>query len=79
MDDVPVQSHLKFDVLMPLSTQLGIWKSETGLEGREHKWFWIGAHTYLMLRRAGDVTSLNEKLPAFVKKVFSRTISREPL
>ena len=70
MEDIPTQSHLKFSVLMPLSTQLNIWKSETGIEGRENKWFWIGAYTYLMLRQPGDEIALNEKIPGFVEKYF---------
>lgn len=70
IDDIPEQSHLKFEILVSLSTQLNAWKAETGLEGRENKWFWIGAHTYLMLRNEGDEVSLAEKLPAFVKKYF---------
>ena len=70
MKDIDTHSHLKFDVLIPLSTQLNIWKAESGLEGRENKWFWIGAYTYLMLRQPGDEMKLADKLPAFVKKYF---------
>lgn len=70
MENIGTHSHLKFDILMPLSTQLNIWKNESGLEGRENKWFWIGAYTYLLLREPGDEIALAEKMPAFVKKYF---------
>jgi putative ABC transport system permease protein len=70
MKDIDVHSHLKFDVLIPLNAQMSTWKRETGLEGRENKWFWIGAYTYLLLRDQADEIALAEKLPAFVKKYF---------
>jgi putative ABC transport system permease protein len=70
MQDIDVRSHLKFDVLVPLQFQLNIWKNETGVEGREHKWFWIGAYTYLLLNQPGGHEMLSAKLPAFVNKYF---------
>lgn len=70
MEDIGVHSHLKFDVLMPISTQMNIWKFYSGLEGRENKWFWIGAYTYLLLREPGDEIAVAGKMPAFVKKYF---------
>ncbi|MEI9917349.1 MAG: ABC transporter permease [Bacteroidota bacterium] len=70
MKDIDTHSHFKFDFFVPLSKQLDVWKSENGIEGRENKWFWIGAYTYVMLRDASDETPLREKLAAFVKKYF---------
>jgi putative ABC transport system permease protein len=70
MENIGTRSHLKFDVLIPLQLQLNTWKSETGLEGRENKWFWIGAYTYLLLRQPEDGPGLAAKLPDFVKKYF---------
>jgi putative ABC transport system permease protein len=70
MKDIDTHSHIRFDVLLPLTTQLNMWRSETGLEGRENKWFWIGAYTYVMLHDANQEISLLEKLPGFVKKYF---------
>ncbi|MEJ0031532.1 MAG: ABC transporter permease [Bacteroidota bacterium] len=70
MKDIDVHSHIKFDVLIPLSLQLNAWKNSSGLEGRENKWFWIGAYTYVMLRDPADEATLRDKLPAFVKKYF---------
>ncbi|HMJ70486.1 MAG TPA: ABC transporter permease [Cyclobacteriaceae bacterium] len=70
MQNIDTRSHLKFDILVPLRFQLNMWKSETGVEGREHKWFWIGAYTYLLLNQPGDQETLSAKLPAFVNKYF---------
>lgn len=68
--DVPDQSHLKFDILIPLEYQLAAWKNQTGLEGRENKWFWNGAYTYLLLHDGMDANKVRSKLPALVTKYF---------
>lgn len=70
MENVGPRSHIKFGVLMPLSFQLNIWKSQSGVEGRENKWFWVGAYTYLMLRQPEDGPILAARLPEFVNKYF---------
>ena len=63
-------SHLKFDFLMPMSFQMAEWEKLYGLEGREKKWFWTGAWTYLRLKKNTDISSLKEKLPSFLDKYF---------
>lgn len=69
--DVPEQSHLKFDAIVPLALQLDIWKSQTGLEGRENKWLWIaGAYTYVLLQDKASVGPAAAKLPRVVDKYF---------
>jgi putative ABC transport system permease protein len=68
--DVPDQSHIHFEAIVPLSFQINQWKSETGLEGRENKWFWIGAYTYVMLRNTASVEDVQAKLPLFISKYF---------
>ncbi|MCW5911725.1 MAG: ABC transporter permease [Cyclobacteriaceae bacterium] len=70
MKDVPEQSHLRFNAIVPLAYQLGIWKSRTGLEGRENKWFWIGAYTYVLLRNTASPGEAEAKLPLVVNKYF---------
>lgn len=70
LKDVPEQSHMKFDAIIPLALQLAIWKSETGLEGRENKWFWIGAYTYVGLKSDTDAADVQAKLSSIVQKYF---------
>lgn len=70
MENIGTQSHIHFDLLMPLIFQLNVWKGESGIEGRENKWFWVGAYTYLLLHQPGDEAALASKLPDFVKKYF---------
>lgn len=69
-EDVPEQSHVKFSAIMPLSFQLAIWKHYTGIEGRENKWFWTGAYTYLLLKSAADEETVRTRLPLVVDKYF---------
>ncbi len=66
----PDQSHIKFDALVPLSFQLNAWKSQTGTEGRENKWFWTGAWTYLLLSDQSSAVNIRSKMPAFVQKYY---------
>lgn len=70
MRDVPEQSHLKFRAIVPLSYQLTLWKSQTGIEGRENKWFWIGAYTYVLLHPTATSSQVEEKLPFVINKYF---------
>jgi putative ABC transport system permease protein len=68
--DIPEQSHLKFQAIIPLQWQLGAWKAESGLQGRENKWFWIGAYTYILLQPSADVAQAEAKLPGIINKYF---------
>lgn len=70
VENIPKQSHMKFDVIIPLTYQLNEWKSQTGLEGRENKWFWTGAYTYVLLKSSADATNVKAKLPLIVNKYF---------
>ncbi len=70
MQDVPDQSHVHFDAVVPLQLQLDEWKSRTGTEGRENKWFWTGAYTYLLLKDGAEVRHIEASMPSFVDKYF---------
>lgn len=70
LQDVPEQSHIKFDAIIPMSLKLAQWKSETGTEGRENKWFWTGAYTYLLLKNKVDIATLRTKMPLIINKYF---------
>lgn len=67
---LPNTSHLKFDAIAPLEFQLNKWKSETGSEGRENKWFWTGSWTYLLLNEPASRMHIQENMPAFVTKYY---------
>ncbi len=67
---IPEQSHFTFDMLVPMRHQLAMWQRQSGLEGREYKWFWVGAYTYLKLRSADDANFLATGMRRFVDKYF---------
>lgn len=70
INNIPKQSHLRFKAIIPLSFQLNSWKKETGLEGRENKWFWTGAYTYVLLKGSAAQEQAEAKLPAVINKYF---------
>lgn len=70
MADVPEQSHMKFQAIVPLQWQLNAWKAESGLAGRENKWFWTGAYTYVLLQPSADINQARAKLPGIIDKYF---------
>lgn len=74
IQDIPHTTHLAFDFIVPLSFQLGIWKSESGVEGREYKWLWTGAWTYLRLSPNTALDKLTSKLPAFINQYYPEHI-----
>lgn len=74
IQDVPHNTHLQFDFIVPMAFQLGIWKSESGLEGREYKWLWTGAWTYLRLSPNASMDGIQNKLPAFINQYYPEHI-----
>jgi putative ABC transport system permease protein len=82
--DLPENAHFQFDFVAPMAFQLGIWRSQSGDQGRENKWFWTGAWTYLLLKDAAAAPALEARLPAFVDKYFPElyqdaTLTLQPL
>ncbi|MBS1978082.1 MAG: ABC transporter permease [Bacteroidetes bacterium] len=70
MEDLPEVSHVRFDAVVPLAWMLNLWKSQSGIEGRENKWFWVGSYTYLLLKSSQDYDRVRMKLPQIVDKYF---------
>ncbi len=63
-------SHVNFDFVTPLQFQLNIWKTVFGTEGRENKWYWTGAWTYLSLKGIKEKEKVYSQLPQFVLNHF---------
>ena len=72
--EVPTNTHLKFDFIAPLELQMSFWESVSGNEGREKKWFWTGAWTYLKLADKTQLAELEQKFPRFVDQYFPERI-----
>jgi putative ABC transport system permease protein len=62
IEDVPANSHFKFDLLLPMRALL-----QTEFYRNDHA-RWDNFHTYLELDPSADITRLSERFPAFIKK-----------
>jgi len=68
IEDVPQNSHLKFDALVSGST-LARERGEEEFNSMEPGRFWnIGVYTYLMLNENSDMQSIHDKFPEFYEK-----------
>lgn len=65
--DVPENSHIKFDMLVSLST---IWKSAFS------DWIYSTFHTYMLLIPDGDAKALEAKFPTFIDKYILKHVPR---
>jgi putative ABC transport system permease protein len=60
IDDVPANTHLKFDVLLSYNTLWSI--------GEELNWNNFNNYTFVKLREDADVAALNDRMPALAKQ-----------
>lgn len=66
IEDVPVNSHLTFDFLVPYQTYVEAVKA-FGADA-ENSWSWSDYYTYVLLKPGADVKTLEEKLPVFTQR-----------
>ncbi len=59
LEDIPENSHLKFNMMISLKSAFGPSFSD---------WVYSTVHTYLLLTPAGDPNALAEKFPDFIQK-----------
>lgn len=62
--DVPANSHLTFDFIIPIHNLL----QSPQYRNEESGWGWNNFITYVQLHDNVNMTSLNEKVPAFIEK-----------
>ncbi len=68
MEDVPSNSHLRFDALIS-GTTLAAEAGEEEFNSMEPGRFWnIGVYTYVMLNENSDIQSIHDKFPEFYDK-----------
>lgn len=70
VDNSDLNSHFDFDFISPLQLQLNNWHQKTGAEGRENKWYWTGAWTYVKFADNEKKEYVASQLPAFVQAHF---------
>ena len=64
-EDVPANSHLKFDILLSYPSLINHYGPEI-----ENSWGDSGWFTYLLLRKNADPTALEQKLPSLIDAGF---------
>lgn len=73
--DIPSNSHLKFDFVVPISNlQKYNWNMEN--------WGAYGIHTYVLLEEGVDIRAFNQKIEGFIKRYDEEsimTVSLQPL
>ena len=68
MEDLPGNSHLKFDALLSMSS-LARLLGEDSFNSMEPKKFWnLGIFTFILLEKNASISTLIEKYPAFYAK-----------
>lgn len=76
---VPENSHLHFDMLVPVELQRQRWIRGNGNNGYdfEQDWNWSGAWQYVLLRSAASVTAFDDQLAGDGKDYFGRKSDTE--
>ena len=64
-EDVPENSHMRFDALISFDTFVSFLKEDAG---QFNSWQWDGFMTYIRLDEKADPKGFESKLPAFVEK-----------
>lgn len=74
LEDVPANSHLSFDILVPTELQRQRWMRGDGNGGYdfEEDWKWSGAWQYVLLKSQDAYATFNQKLSENGKDYFGR-------
>lgn len=68
--DLPLKSHLKFDMLISLSS------NDEQLKRDEWKWIWTGFATYGLVKEGTDIAALTEKIQEIPPRWAAATTER---
>jgi putative ABC transport system permease protein len=72
--DIPENSHIKFDIVLPWSNLLDILGTDY-----EDSWGDSGAYTYILFRKGVDMAAFREKLDAVAEKEFGEALRQYKL
>jgi putative ABC transport system permease protein len=76
IDDLPGNSHLRFDALVARSSYAGIIGDKAYRDLESHQFWAIRLYTYILLREHTDIQSIHAKFPAFHEK-YMAAISKQ--
>lgn len=79
LKEVPENSHLQFDILLPMELQRQRWIRGNGNNGYdfEQDWKWSGAWQYVLMESAESVAAFEQKLREEGKDFFGRNSTVE--
>lgn len=73
-EDVPENSHMQFNFLMPYQTYVDLVRQSGG--DAENSWGWSDFYTYILLKPNADPDALEAKFPAFMEKYKGEDFKR---
>lgn len=68
IEDVPQNSHLKFDFIASFEGMRQMWNNWPGFD---NNWRWVAAWSYLLLPDDATAERMQEQLPAFVERHYA--------
>jgi putative ABC transport system permease protein len=74
--DVPENSHLKFDMLLPLQMMNNTVMKMLGGSGLDEVWIWPEFYTYVQLAPGIDPRKVQAKFPAFIEKYLGKEMKQ---
>lgn len=79
LKEVPANSHLSFDMLVPVELQRQRWIQGDGNNGYdfEQDWNWSGSWQYVLLNSAESIATFDTRLAANGKNYFGRNTETE--
>ena len=69
-EDIPSNSHFRFDFLASMEYMIGFWNTYLGVDGRHNNWYWNGAWIYVLMNEKEAAEKFANKTPQFIKKYF---------
>ncbi len=68
LEDIPDNSHMKFNMLISLETAKQWAKAQNSQEGYDDNWGSLNIHTYVQLKPGVNIQDLNKKMDEAVRK-----------
>ena len=62
-EDIPSNSHFRFDFLASMEYMIGFWNTYLGVDGRHNNWYWNGAWIYVLMNEKEAAEKFANKTP----------------
>src|SRR5262249_26001631 len=72
MDDVPSNSHIRFDILLNFNKYIGMTQEQANTS-----WGWSDFYTYVLLKPGASVSALQAKMPAFAERYLGESMKKD--